>query len=74
MSQTKKGSLLEAIINVLIGYTINMLANFFIFPIFGWQISLQQNLILGVFYTAISITRSYVIRRWFNRAIHKATS
>ncbi|MEO6919100.1 MAG: hypothetical protein ABI171_08810 [Collimonas sp.] len=69
MTQTRKGSLFEAVVNVMIGYCINMTANFLIFPFFGWHISLQQNILLGVFYTAISIVRSYCIRRWFNKKI-----
>ena len=64
--QTKLSSMMEAVLNVLIGYSINMTANFLIFPLFGWQISLQENLLLGVFYTAISLARSYAVRRWFN--------
>jgi hypothetical protein len=66
MSQSRKGSAYEAVMNVLVGYTINMLANFAIFPLFGWQISLSQNLQIGVIYTVVSLVRSYCIRRWFN--------
>jgi NhaP-type Na+/H+ or K+/H+ antiporter len=66
MSQSRKGSAYEAVMNVLVGYTINMLANFAIFPLFGWQLSLSQNLQIGVIYTVVSLVRSYCIRRWFN--------
>lgn len=72
MSQTRTGSLIEAFINVLIGFWINYIANLLIFPLFGFQISLSDNFIMGLIYTAISIGRSYVIRRWFNARIHKA--
>jgi hypothetical protein len=72
MTQTRKGSLIEAIINVLIGFGINFAANMLIFPLFGWHISVHDNLVLGVIYTAISIARSYCIRRWFNGMIRKA--
>lgn len=65
--QSKKGSAIEAIFNVLVGYTINVIANFAIFPLFGWDISLEQNLLMGTFYTAISLARSYCLRRAFNR-------
>nr|DAH83241.1 MAG TPA: hypothetical protein [Caudoviricetes sp.] len=74
MTQTRKGSLAEALINVAIGYGINLTANALLFPLFGWHISLQQNILLGVFYTVISIVRSYCIRRWFNKLIKKATT
>lgn len=64
--QTRRHSAYEAVTNIVIGYTINMFANFLIFPHFGWSITLQQNLILGAIYTAISLTRSYLLRRAFN--------
>jgi hypothetical protein len=72
MSQTRRGSLVEAIINVLIGFGINFTANALIFPLFGWHISSADNLKLGLIYTAISIARSYCIRRWFNGMIKRA--
>lgn len=74
MTQTRKGPLAEALINVAIGYGINLTANALLFPLFGWHISLKQNVMLGVFYTVISIVRSYCIRRWFNKLIQKATA
>jgi hypothetical protein len=73
MSQSRRGSLIEAMINVAIGYGVNMTANFLIFPLFGWHISLRDNIMLGVFYTVISIVRSYCIRRWFNGLIKKVS-
>lgn len=69
MTQTRLGSLIESIINIAIGLGINLLANALIFPLFGWPLSLSQNLSLGLIYTAISIARSYCIRRWFNRRL-----
>lgn len=72
MTQSRLGSFVESWINVLIGYTINFTANLLIFPLFGWDISIKQNLVLGGAYTVISVARSYAIRRWFNRYIHNA--
>lgn len=72
MTQTKLGSLIEAVVNVLIGFTINFTANMVIFPLFGWRISVSDNLVLGCIYTLISIVRAYVIRRWFNAKLHAA--
>lgn len=67
MAQSRLGSAVEAVANVAVGYTINMLANFLIFPLFGWSLTLGENLLLGVIYTAISLARSFVLRRVFNR-------
>ena len=71
MRQTKLGSFIEAWVNVLIGFTINYIANLLIFPLFGFHISLLANLYMGLLYTLISVVRSYCIRRWFNARIHK---
>ena len=72
MNQTRVGSLIEAGINVVIGFVINMAANFVILPLVGFEITLQQNLCIGVLYTLVSVARSYVVRRWFNARLHRA--
>lgn len=74
MTQTRLGSLIEACINVAIGYWINFAANLLILPLFGWHVTVSQNLALGAIYTAISIARSYAVRRWFNARIARAAA
>jgi hypothetical protein len=66
MTQSRKGSLLEALTNTAVGYGINFTANLLIFPLFGMHISVAGNLALGVIYTGISLVRSYLLRRVFN--------
>jgi hypothetical protein len=66
MAQTKLGSIAEAWANIAVGFTINFVANLCIFPIFGMHISPGNNFLLGLIYTAISLVRSYVLRRYFN--------
>jgi hypothetical protein len=70
MEQTKLGSFYESLINIIIGWTINFTANMTIFPLFGWEISVEQNILIGTIYTVISLVRSYIIRRWFNAKLH----
>lgn len=72
MNQTRLGSLIEACINVLIGFAINFVANMLILPLIGFHITAGQNLFIGVLYTLVSVARSYVIRRWFNARLHAA--
>lgn len=72
MTQTRLGSLIEACINVAIGFAINFVANLVILPLIGFHISVSQNLFIGVLYTVISVARSYCVRRWFNNRIHQA--
>ena len=69
MTQTRLGSLIEACINVAIGFWVNFAANLVILPLFGWHVTVTQNLALGAIYTGISIARSYAVRRWFNARI-----
>lgn len=64
--QTKAGSLTEAITNVLVGLIISLALNAIIFPLFGWEITLAQNLSIAAIYTVVSIVRSYFMRRLFN--------
>lgn len=64
--QTRKQSATEAMMNIFVGFAINFIANFTLFPLFGWEISLQQNLIVGGIYTIISFVRSYYLRRFYN--------
>ena len=70
MNQARLDSLIEAIINVAIGFAINFTANMLIFPLFGFHITARDNLLLGLIYTVISVARSYCIRRWFNAKLH----
>ena len=72
MTQTRLGSFIEACINVAIGFAINFVANLVILPLIGFNISVGQNLFIGVLYTVISVLRSYAVRRWFNARIHLA--
>ena len=70
MSQTRKGSLIEALINTSIGFGINFTANLIILPLFGFEsLTVETNFYIGIAYTVISVVRSYVIRRWFNQHI-----
>jgi hypothetical protein len=71
IGQSRKSSLVEALVNVLIGLVINFCANIIFFPLFGWHIDAKQNITLGGIYTVISIIRSYTIRRWFNAHIKR---
>jgi hypothetical protein len=65
VAQSKTRSWAEAWINIAIGYAINFTANLIVFPMFGYNVSVRDNIVIGVIYTGISLTRQYVIRRWF---------
>jgi len=67
MSQSKIRSWKEAWTNILVGYIICFTANALILPHFVEGFTVKDNLIVGIFYTCISLIRSYCIRRWFNK-------
>lgn len=73
MQQSRLESLLETIINTTIGYVIAIASQLLLFPIFGIHIPLSSNLLIGAWFTAISIVRGYVIRRWFNSRLKRLT-
>ena len=65
--QSKIHSMLESATNVLIGYGVATLSQFIIFPLYGIHIPLSQNLEIGIWFTVVSVIRSYILRRWFNK-------
>ncbi len=65
--QTKLQSFIEACVNVAIGYFVAILGQLLVFPHYGIQISIRANLEIGVLFTLISIARSYLVRRLFNK-------
>lgn len=66
MTQTRIGSLAEAAANIAVGFGINFTANLIVLPWFGFNVTGSQAFGIGLVFTAISLARSYVLRRWFN--------
>jgi len=64
--QTRRGSIIEAILNVIIGFWISVLANIYLLPLWGFLPSLSQGIEIGIAFTWVSLLRSYVLRRAFN--------
>ena len=69
--QTKRHSLLESLVNISIGYLTALLSQFLIFPLFDINIPIQDNLLIGLYFTIISLIRSYLVRRYFNNLGNK---
>ena len=68
LRDSKKKSMIETVIDVLIGFVMYLPINFLVLPLFAAQISSYD--ILGFFqlsaiFTAIALVRKYTIRRWF---------
>ena len=71
VSQSRLSSFIEASLNVFIGFIIALITQIIIFPVYDIEITLDTHIWIGLWFTAISIIRSYVIRRWFNNRLHK---
>lgn len=67
MSQTRLGSFVESWANIAVGFAINWIANLMILPLFGFHIKPLAAFNIGLIFTAISLVRSYYLRRIFNR-------
>jgi len=67
--QSRIHSLVESLVNVAIGYLIAVAAQIAVFPLFGYSIKLGDNFLIGLVFAAISIARSYIIRRWFTSGV-----
>lgn len=67
--QTKYQSFIESLTNILIGYLTALLSQLIIFPLFDIDVAFQDNLLIGLYFTIISLIRSYLVRRYFNKRI-----
>ena len=67
MKQSRTMSLVESIANVIVGYGVAVVTQILIFPVFGLQTTLAQNLKMGAVFTIVSLGRSYALRRLFER-------
>ncbi len=65
--QSRLYSFLESLANVFIGFLVSVTANILVLPFFGFYPNLQEATSIGVIFTLISLARSYVLRRVFNR-------
>ncbi len=65
--QSRSASLAEAGANVLVGYLVALLAQATLFPLFGIHTSLAQDSAIAAAFTAVSLARSYVLRRFCER-------
>ncbi len=67
MIQSRTMSAAESVANVAVGYGIALLTQVIVFGALGLSISLGQNLWIGAVFTVVSLARSYLLRRVFNR-------
>ena len=64
--QSRAQSLLEATANIALGMGIAFAGQLIVFPLVGLAVRLDQNVAITIAFTAVSLFRSYALRRFFN--------
>jgi hypothetical protein len=67
MRQSRLMSSVEAVVNVLVGFGLAVLTQVLVFPLFGLHASLGEKVGIGAMFTVVSLVRSYMLRRLFER-------
>ena len=66
LMQSKKDSLIESLTSTTIGWLIGVILNLTVLPLFDYNITVVDSLLVSLIFTAVSVIRGYIIRRWFN--------
>ena len=64
--QSKKQSLTETLTSVFVGWLIGVILNMLVLPLFDYDVNLTDGVLISIIFTAVSVVRSYVVRRFFN--------
>ena len=64
--QSRAGSMLEAVANVLAGFLVALLGQQLILPLFAIHVGLASHFGIATLFTLLSLVRSYLLRRLFN--------
>ncbi len=67
---SKKKSIIESLVDILVGFLMYLPINFLVLPIFAEDIASQE--IMGflqitAIFTMVAFVRKYTIRRWFSK-------
>ena len=65
--QSRRMALLEAGVNVVVGYGLAVLVQLLIFPVLGLRVSLGEGMIIGLVFTTVSMAQGYMLRSLFER-------
>jgi len=69
-TDSKTKSLVETSLDIFLGFMMFLPVNYFVLPLFAGPIadhSLLTAIQIGVMFSAISLVRKFVIRRWFEK-------
>lgn len=63
--QTRAHSIIETVIDTVIGYAIAVASQIIIFPLFDMIVTFWEHFQMGLLFMVVAITRSYIVRRLF---------
>ena len=66
MSQSKVMSLVESLTNVAVGILVSLASQLVIFKAYDIRIAFADNVMITLWFTVISVVRSFALRRVFN--------
>lgn len=65
--QSRSASLVESLTNIAVGIGVAFASQLVIFGSYGLHVSYTQNAEMTCYFTAVSLVRSFILRRMFNR-------
>lgn len=67
--QSRLASLIESLTNVAIGMVVSFFGQIVVSHWYNLPLNVTQNMQIVLFFTVLSVARSYLLRRVFNRRI-----
>ena len=64
--QTRKLSLLESTVNMIVAFICSVLISYTILPVWGFVPTIIDSVEITILFTTISFIRTYILRRLFN--------
>ena len=69
--QSRLMSLIESLTNVAIGMVVSFFGQIVVSHWYNLPLNFAQNIEIVLFFTMLSMLRSYFVRRWYNRRTRK---
>ena len=69
--QSRLASFIEALTNVGIGMVVSLVGQVVVSHWYNLPLNFAQNMQIVLFFTVLSVARSYFVRRWYNRRIKR---
>ena len=67
MAQSVKQSWIEIGVNTIVGFSLSVGIQMLIYPIMDIPVTISENISITLIFMFVGITRSFIIRRIFNR-------